>query len=521
VFLGPAYHRPVDPRPRILATAFAPVPGTSPHGAALMGMVAAIRAEIDIVTVKTDLLSHVERVGEGRMFRVPVGDGDPMEQREAFDRAVARQLEAERYDVVHVRGPFEGALAADRKAALGFRFVYEMATFPDEALGSGVEKVWADFHQRCLASADLVLVPTEAAKRSLAESHPAVRIEVLPPGVDVGTLDWRPPSEHGASRILYLGTFTADRELATLLEAVRRVRASRDIRVLIAGDPDRSRRDRVRQLVDAFGLKDIVDIRGEPAARAIPGIISAADLCVAPAAAAPRFQVMGDLPQPLFEYMACRKPVIAAAVPGVGEVLRDEHDGLLYPPGDDETLAAAILEILGSPKTAEKLADGGYKRVRDLFSSGARRRRVAAIYATILPNLEAGDPWVDDFEEEEIGPSESEIEAAEAALRGDIEPSDAQLSAAQAELHPEIESSTSELDAVEELEPSTSELPALTSDPGLVSDDSLTSDPGLPELAAEPTTASSVTDVGIESPAPRIDTDPGHSIAGERTRPGS
>ena len=39
----------MDPRPRILATAFAPVPGTSPHGAALMAMVAAVRAEIDAV----------------------------------------------------------------------------------------------------------------------------------------------------------------------------------------------------------------------------------------------------------------------------------------------------------------------------------------------------------------------------------------------------------------------------------------------------------------------------------------
>jgi glycosyltransferase involved in cell wall biosynthesis len=215
---------------------------------------------------------------------------------------------------------------------------------------------------------DVVLVPTEAAKRSLSETHPNVHVDVLPPGVDVGTLDWRPRAQHEVARLLYLGTFTADRELPTLLEAVRRVRATRPVKVLIAGDPDRSRRDRLRQIVDAFDLRDSVDIRGEPAARAIPGVIAAADLCLATAAAAPRFQVLGDLPQPLFEYMACRRPVIAAAVPGVGEVLRDEHEGLLYPPGDDETLAAAILEVLGSTKTAERLTDGGLSaRARPLL----------------------------------------------------------------------------------------------------------------------------------------------------------
>ncbi|GAB4213285.1 MAG: hypothetical protein OHK0013_37010 [Sandaracinaceae bacterium] len=505
----------VESRPRILATAFAPVPGTNPHGAALMAMVAAVRAEIDLVTVKTENLSHVERVGEGRMFRVPVGDGDPLEQREAFDRAVARQLQAERYDVVHVRGPFEGALAAQRKAELGFQLVYEMATFPDEALGAEVEKLWAEVHARCLAQADLVIVPTEAAKRALAETHPAVKIEVLPPGVDVGTLDWRPPTLHGTARILYLGTFTADRELPTVLDAIRRVRAARDVRVLLAGDPDRSRRDRLRQVVEAYGLRDCVDVRGEPSAVAIPGVIAAADVCLAPAAAAPRFQTLGDLPQPLLEYMACRRPVIAAAVPGVGEVLRDERDGLVYPPGDDETLAAAILEILGSPKTAERLTEGGYRRVRDLFSSGARRRRIAEIYARILPGLEVGDPWVLDFEEEEIGPSDADIEAAEAALRGEIEPS------------------STGMEAVEALEPSASDLEPITSDSGIEGDASLVSEPGIEssdltdavveELASDPTSSFSITDVGLESPPtnPRIDTDPGTPIAAERTHPGT
>jgi hypothetical protein len=196
-------------------------------------------------------------------------------------------------------------------------------------------------------------------------------------------------------------------------------------------------------------------------------------------------------------------------------VLRDEHEGLLYPPGDDETLAAAILEVLGSTKTSERLTEGGYRRVRDHFSSGARRRRVAAIYAAILPDLRNGDPWVDDFEEEEIGPSESEIEAAEAALRGELPDGG------------EVEPSTSELEAIEELEPSASEMEQITSDPGLSSDPGLASDPGLSsdagigDLASEPTTVLSITDIGIEAPPPhaRSDTNPGQNIPGERTRP--
>ena len=153
-------------RIRVLITAFATVPGSSPHAAALMAMIASVRAEIDMVTVKSETTSHHERIGEARMFRVPVGEQGPLEQRVTFDRAVGRQLEAERYDVVHVRGPFEGALAAERKSTYGFQLVYEMATFPDEALGAEVEKRWAEAHEKCLDRADLVLGRRRPAGRA-------------------------------------------------------------------------------------------------------------------------------------------------------------------------------------------------------------------------------------------------------------------------------------------------------------------------------------------------------------------
>ena len=396
-------------RIRVLVAAFANVPGSSPHSAALMAMIASVRADIDMVTVKTETSSHVERIGDARMFRVPVGDQGPLEQRVVFDRAVGRQLEAERYDVVHVRGPFEGSLAAERKATYGFQLVYEMGTFPDEALGAEVEKRWGEAHERCLDAADLVLVPTEAARRGVTERVGATRpagtegdrVLVLPPGVDVGAYDWRPRAQGAVPRLLYLGAFTADRDVATVLGAVKRIATTRPVRALIAGETNRGRRERVRQMVDAFGLKDVVEVRGEPAA--IAGVIAGADVCIAPASEAPRFQVLGDLPQPLLEYLACHRPVVAAGVPGVAEILRDEQEGLLYPPGDEAALAEAVLEMLRDASLAERLTEQGYRRVRELFSSGARRRRISEVYERLMPGSQATDPWEDGFGEDETG----------------------------------------------------------------------------------------------------------------------
>lgn len=384
-------------------TAFAAVPGSSPHGAALLAMAAAVRGDMDLVTLKTEALSHVERIGDARMFRVPVGDAGSLEQRIVFDRAVARQLEAEPYDVVHVRGPFEGAIAADRKASFGFQLVYEMATFPDEALGAEVERLWAEAHAKCIEHADLVLVPTEASRRAVLDHVPAERVVVLPPGVDVGSFDWRPPPGTSIPRLLYLGSFTADRDLATVLGALRRVVQTRPVRALIAGDTDRQRRERLRAMVDAFDLRSVVEVRGEPPPRTLPKVIAGADLCLAPASEAPRFQSLGDLPQPLLEYLACHRPVIAAGVPGVSDAVRDEHEGLLYPPGDESALADAILEMLRDNALRERTTEAGYRRVREHFSSGARRRRIAEIYERLAPGSQVADPWDESFEDEGSG----------------------------------------------------------------------------------------------------------------------
>lgn len=487
------YHSRVDvTRIRVLVTAFANVPGSSPHAAALMAMIASVRADIDMVTVKTETSSHVERLGDARMFRVPVGDQGPLEQRVVFDRAVGRQLEAEHYDVVHVRGPFEGSLAAERKATHGFQLVYEMGTFPDEALGAEVEKRWAEAHERCLDAADLILVPTEAARRGVTERATQLgrqdeeRVVVLPPGVDVGAYDWRPRSEASIPRLLYLGTFTADRDVATLLGAVKRISATRKVRALIAGEPNRGRRERVRQMVDAFGLRDIVEVRGEPAQ--IAAVIAGADVCIAPASEAPRFQVLGDLPQPLLEYLACHRPVVAAGVPGVAEVLRDEQEGLLYPPGDEAALAEAALEMLRDASLAERLTEQGYRRVRELFSSGARRRRISEVYERLVPGSQATDPWEEGFGEDETG------ELVEAVSGSDLE-------------DPSVPPDESvDGDGPGDLEHVTRDFPVESLDEA--------------DLQYENTHGGHSTDVGITSAEMpmSVDTDPGALVA-EKTRP--
>lgn len=384
------------PRIRVLAAAFAAVPGSSPHGAAMMSMVDGLRAELDLVTVKTEDLSHIKRIGEARMFRVPVGDAPLAEQRDLYARAVARQIGAEPYQVVHVLDPWAGVAAAELKASLGYSLAYEVCSFPDP--DPGEESLWLEAHERTLAAADRILVSTLAAARTLEERGLSGRIEVVRPGVDVGSFDWAEVPRFGTARLLYLGPFSAVRDLPTLLGAVERVAALRPVHVLIAGERDRGRRADVREMVRQAGLADVVDVRGEPNPRTLPDIIAASDVCLAPAL---DYRVAGfaELPQPLLEHMACFRPVVAAAVPGVEEVMRDEVEGLIYPPGDAGAMADAILQALRDAVLRERITEAGYRRVREELCSGARRRRIRQVYESLAPGSQAHDPWSENFEE--------------------------------------------------------------------------------------------------------------------------
>jgi glycosyltransferase involved in cell wall biosynthesis len=73
----------------------------------------------------------------------------------------------------------------------------------------------------------------------------------------------------------------------------------------------------------------------------------------------------------IFEYLAAGRPLIAARVGVVPEVLTDREHAALVPAGDGEALAEAIERLLRHPNEAARLADAGRRLVEERYS-GAR-----------------------------------------------------------------------------------------------------------------------------------------------------
>jgi glycosyltransferase involved in cell wall biosynthesis len=67
------------------------------------------------------------------------------------------------------------------------------------------------------------------------------------------------------------------------------------------------------------------------------------------------------------EAMAMKKPVIGSAAGAVPEIIEHGVTGLLYPPGDDDKLAEAILSLLENSQLGRDMSEAGYKRLQKLF----------------------------------------------------------------------------------------------------------------------------------------------------------
>jgi glycosyltransferase involved in cell wall biosynthesis len=140
------------------------------------------------------------------------------------------------------------------------------------------------------------------------------------------------------------GRLTRQKALTDALAAVSRVG---NVSLVVAGDgPERAALERRASETD---LANRVRFDGPLPRDAVLTLFRAAD-------AALLTSTWENLPHSVIEALAVGTPVVATAVGGVPEVVRDGENGLLVPPGDVEAIAAAIGRLAGDERLRATLA---------------------------------------------------------------------------------------------------------------------------------------------------------------------
>jgi glycosyltransferase involved in cell wall biosynthesis len=86
----------------------------------------------------------------------------------------------------------------------------------------------------------------------------------------------------------------------------------------------------------------------------------------------------------VLECMNRALPLVASAGGGTPELMRDEREGCLYPPGDAAALAHCVERLARVPGYADRLARNARARVAREFSPERFAGNLAAFYAEVL-----------------------------------------------------------------------------------------------------------------------------------------
>jgi len=105
----------------------------------------------------------------------------------------------------------------------------------------------------------------------------------------------------------------------------------------------------------------------------VPAWLAAIDVLVMPS----RWE---GLPMALLEAMALGKPVVAHAVGGVPDVVRDGQEGLLVPPHHPQQMMQALARLLGDAALRAQMGANALSRVRSHYSAEALARAYEKLY---------------------------------------------------------------------------------------------------------------------------------------------
>jgi len=224
-----------------------------------------------------------------------------------------------------------------------------------------------------------VMTVSENSKTDIAADHrvPKDRIHVVPVGVDPEL--FRPVDGLRKVPGRIITTASADvamKGLVYLLEAAAKVRAERDVEIVIIGTPKEG--SQTAETLRRLGLEDVVEFVSGVSDQRIVELYSEAELACVPS-------LYEGFSLPAIEAMSCATPLIATTGGALPEVCGIHNETcLLVPPGDSDALAAMISTALAEPELRARIGAAGRQRVIDQWSWRHTTEKTLVQYRALL-----------------------------------------------------------------------------------------------------------------------------------------
>lgn len=211
------------------------------------------------------------------------------------------------------------------------------------------------------------------------------RVVVIPNGINGERFDSAPDVEAakralGLDGRLVLGFTGFVRDwhgLNKVLDLIAHDEPASRRHLLVVGDgPARAA---LEQQARDLGIDNRVTFTGIVGRDDVARHVAAFDIALQPAV------VAYASPLKLFEYLALGKAIVGPAQPNIEEILRRDHNAVLFDPADPEGLAVAVSRLCGDPALRSKVADNARRTIGDMqLTWGANARKVVSLFGRLL-----------------------------------------------------------------------------------------------------------------------------------------
>lgn len=307
-------------------------------------------------------------------------------------RVALALVRARRPDVVHIHPVELWPIARAIKEELGVPVVYTVHSLnlAEYAFGNEPPEILNLWHaqQALIAGADRVLTLTEDEKQLLIKSCPAAenRVRVIGNGIsDTHRAQIAATTRKGDGDVLvlYSGRFVDRKGIREIFQAIPFVlrEAPRTQFVFAGGYGNAGEVEAAWLPQELQRFRSQIHFTGWLSSNEIGPWYEKADLLVVPSWYEPFGMVV-------LEGMLYGLPVAASNVGGPAEILEDGHTGLLYPPKDSVSLAAAIIKLTVNSNFRLALGCAAAEAVRARWLWPSIVEQIANVYTELLVNLD-------------------------------------------------------------------------------------------------------------------------------------
>ena len=225
---------------------------------------------------------------------------------------------------------------------------------------------------------DRILAVAESPANDTAKAFkiPRDKFRVVYNGVDTELFHADDSVQKQENNLIVVGGYSPIKGLTHLLKAMTLLKGEMDLKLTIIGGPPDGKYS--GGLVREYGLEDSVTFTGRISHKELAKRYSAAQVAVVPSL----YEGFGF---PAAEAMACGLPVISSSAGALPEVVgRDGEAGVLVPPADAGSIAAALKRLMPDEGLRRRMGAAARRRVETHFTWEQAARKTVEVYEELI-----------------------------------------------------------------------------------------------------------------------------------------